>query len=172
MRTWITDYITGCTTCQQNKILTHRQRTPIYCIPTSENALLFQHISLDLITQLSKSQGHDTVLTIVDHSCTCAAIFLPCSTTVTGPGIAQLYLNNVYRSFSLPSKLISDRDTHFMSPAPGVGSQPCLVCLQTRISLGNQPMFDTKSRKYRAPLEGPAGTEYIEDATLEQCGKA
>src|SRR5712672_2738952 len=115
MRTWLIDYISGCATCQQNKILTHRQRTPIYRIPTTENTLPFQHISLDLITQLPKSQGHDAVLTIVDHGCTCAAVFLPCSTMVTGPGIAQLYLDNVYRWFGLPSKLISDCDTHFTS---------------------------------------------------------
>jgi len=115
MRTWLVDYVSGCATCQQNKILTHRQRTPIYRIPTTENALPFQHVSLDLITQLPKSQGHDAVLTIVDHGCTRAAVFLPCSTTVTGLGIAQLYLDNVYRWFGLPSKLISDRDTRFTS---------------------------------------------------------
>jgi len=115
MRTWLVDYVSGCATCQQNKILTHRQRTPIYRIPTTENALPFQHVSLDLITQLPKSQGHDAVLTIVDHGCTRAAVFLPCSTTVTGPGIAQLYLDNVYRWFGLPSKLISDHDTRFTS---------------------------------------------------------
>jgi len=87
----------------------------MYRIPTSENALPFQHVSLDLIMQLPKSRGHDTVLTLVDHSCTRVAIFLPCSTTVTGPGIAQLYLDNIYRWFGLPSKLISDRNPHFTS---------------------------------------------------------
>jgi len=58
-----------------------------------------------------------------------------------------------------------------MSPAPGVGSHTSVVCLRTRVSSGNQPMFDTKSRKCCTPLEGPAGTEYLEDATLEQHGK-
>jgi len=70
MRTWLTDYVLGCATCQQNKILMHWQRTPIYRIPMTENALPFQHISLDLIMQLPKSQGHDAILTIVDHGCT------------------------------------------------------------------------------------------------------
>src|SRR5712672_4493052 len=123
MRTWLADYVSGCATCQQNKILTHRQRTPIYQIPTTENALPFQHVSLDLITQLPKSQGHDAVLTIVDHRCTRAAVFLPCSTTVTGPGIAQLYLDNMYRWFGLPSKLISDRDTLYLIFRKGARSK-------------------------------------------------
>src|SRR5712671_4751821 len=58
-----------------------------------------------------------------------------------------------------------------VSPAPGVGSHISVVCLWTRVSSGNWPMFNTKSRKCRAPLEGPAGTEYLEDAALEQRGK-
>ena len=36
--------------------------------------------------------GKDAILTIVDHGCSRAAIFIPCSMTITGPGIAQLYL--------------------------------------------------------------------------------
>jgi hypothetical protein len=37
MKEWITDYIKGCATCQQNKILTHRKQAPTYCIPTKPN---------------------------------------------------------------------------------------------------------------------------------------
>jgi len=44
MRAWITNYITGCTVCQQNKNVTHHKRTPLYHIPTPENALPFQPI--------------------------------------------------------------------------------------------------------------------------------
>jgi Chromo (CHRromatin Organisation MOdifier) domain len=43
------------------------------------------------------------------------AIFLPCSTTITGAGITQLYLEHVFRWFGLPQKIISDRDPHFTS---------------------------------------------------------
>ena len=70
---------------------------------------------MDLITQLPKSDGADAILTIVDQGCTRAAVFLPCSTTITGEGVAKLYLENVYRWFGLPMKIISDRDPHFTS---------------------------------------------------------
>ena len=59
--------------------------------------------------------GKDAILTIVDHRCSRAAIFLPCSTTITGPGIAQLYLRHLYPWFGLPRKIISDRDPRFTS---------------------------------------------------------
>jgi len=69
MRAWIRDYVAGCTVCQQNKNITHSAHTPLYCIPTPENALLFQQIALDLITGLLRNGPHNSVLTIVDHGC-------------------------------------------------------------------------------------------------------
>ena len=30
MKEWITDYVKGCAMCQQNKILTHRAKNPLY----------------------------------------------------------------------------------------------------------------------------------------------
>jgi hypothetical protein len=44
-----------------------------------------------------------------------AAIFLPTSDTITGLDVAQLYLDHIYQWFSLPEKIISDRDPHFTS---------------------------------------------------------
>src|SRR5258708_10750105 len=70
---------------------------------------------MDLITGLPPVRGHDAILTIVDHGCSRSAIFLPCSTTITGVGITQLYLEHVYRWFRLPTKLITDRDPRFTS---------------------------------------------------------
>jgi len=115
MRAWVTNYVAGCATCQQNKNITHRTRTPLYRIPAPENALPFQQIALDLITGLPPNGPHDSILTIVDHGCSRAAVFLPCATTITGPEVAQLYFDNVYRWFGLPSKVISDRDPRFTS---------------------------------------------------------
>jgi hypothetical protein len=70
---------------------------------------------MDLITGLPKHKGKDAILTIVDHGCSRVAIFLPCATTITGPGIAQLYMNHVYKWFGLPTKIISNRDPRFTS---------------------------------------------------------
>ncbi len=44
-----------------------------------------------------------------------AAVFLPCSITITGPGIATLYLKHIYPWFGLPKKVIMDRDPWFTS---------------------------------------------------------
>jgi hypothetical protein len=115
MNTWIDNYIKGCGTCQQNKNITHRIKTPLYRIPTLETTRPFEQVAMDLITGLPTSRGYDAILTIVDHGCTRAALFLPCKTTITGPGIALLYLNHIYRWFGPPKKIISDRDPRFTS---------------------------------------------------------
>jgi hypothetical protein len=94
-KTWIMEYIKGCATCQQNKNLTHRIKPLMFQIPSTINTKLFSHIVMNLITGLPKS-NHSAILTIVDHGCSQGAIFLPCSTTIIGAGIAQLYLGHVF----------------------------------------------------------------------------
>ena len=115
MNQWIMDYVKGCTTCQQNKSQTHKKKTPPFGITTMPDMKPFSQIALDLITGLPQVNGKDSILTIVDHGCSRVAIFIPCMTTITGPGIAQLYLRNVYPWFGLPSRVISDRDPRFTS---------------------------------------------------------
>jgi Chromo (CHRromatin Organisation MOdifier) domain len=70
---------------------------------------------MDLITGLPLQGGRDAILTIVDHGCSHTAIFLPCNTTITGPEIAQLYFEHVFRWYGLPQKIISDCDPRFTS---------------------------------------------------------
>ena len=115
MKEWIADYVQGCSICQQSKILTHCPKVPMYKIPTVPNARPFQRVAMDLITGLPQRKGYNAILTIVDQGCSRAAIFLPCSTEITGPEIAQLYFNHVYRWFGLPDKIISNRDLRFTS---------------------------------------------------------
>ena len=72
-------------------------------------------IAMDLITGLPPSHGYDAILTIVDHGCSRAVIFLPCKTMITGPVITQLYLQHLYPWFGIPDRIISDQDPRFTS---------------------------------------------------------
>ena len=109
------EYIKGCATCQQNKVQTHKAKIPPFQINTTDDALPFQHVAINLITGLLTHKGKDTILTIVDQGCFRAAIFLPCTTSITGEGIAQLYMDHVYKWYRLPTKVISDCDLRFTS---------------------------------------------------------
>src|SRR6266446_2462921 len=151
MQQWIADYVKGCATCQQNKILTHQTKTPLYCITTKEGTLPFQQIAMDLITGLPQHHGHNAILTIVDHGCSCAAIFLPCSDTITGPGIAQLYLDYVYRWFGLPTKMISDRDPRFTSHFGKALSEK--LSIEQNLSMAFHPQTDGLSERKNQWIE-------------------
>jgi hypothetical protein len=69
MNEWVASYIKGCAMCQQNKILTHRKKMPLYRITTEQETLPFKQVAMDLITGLPKHNGKDAILTIVDHGC-------------------------------------------------------------------------------------------------------
>ena len=76
---WISNYVKGCANCQQNKIITHKRKVPLYHITTKEGTLPFWQIAMDLITGLLQQGRYNTILTIIDHGCSWAAIFLPCT---------------------------------------------------------------------------------------------
>jgi hypothetical protein len=69
MNKWITNYIKGCATCQQNKIITHQKKTPLYWITTELRMLPFKQVTMDLITGLPKHNGKDAILIIIDYGC-------------------------------------------------------------------------------------------------------
>ena len=66
MSTWVGNYVARCAHCQQNKIHTTKKKTPLYHIPGNPSICPFNVVTLDLITQLLKANGHDAILTIVD----------------------------------------------------------------------------------------------------------
>ena len=96
MNAWEGNYVTRCTHCQQNKICTTKRKTPLYCIPGNPSTQPFNVVTLDLITQLPKANGHDAILMIVDQGSSRAAIFIPCNMTITGEGVALLYLKHLF----------------------------------------------------------------------------
>jgi hypothetical protein len=115
MKEWIAEYVKGCTACQQSKVQTHKRKMPLYHIGTDPDMRLFQVVAMDLITGLPLHKEYDAILTIIDHGCSRAAIFIPCNMTITRLGITQAYFDHVYQWFGLPTKIITNRDPRFTS---------------------------------------------------------
>ena len=72
---------------------------------------------MDLITDLPQVDGHDFILVVVDQGLLKGVILIPCSKTLTSEETAQLLLENLYKRFGLPDKIISDRGPQFASKA-------------------------------------------------------
>jgi hypothetical protein len=91
------------------------KRAPFYHFDTHVEQGPFQYVSMDLITDLPRSNRYDVILTIVDQGCSKAAKFLPCNKTIDGQGVAQLYFEHLFPWFGIPKRIISDRDPRFTS---------------------------------------------------------
>jgi hypothetical protein len=150
MKLDVEQFVKGCAACQANKANT-RPLKPAMIPITPEHTLPFQTVAMDFITKLPKSGKYDTILTITDHDCSKAAIFLPCQETITAEGVATLYLRYVFPRFGLPKKVISDRDTRFTSKyAKGLCQA---MKIRQNISTAYHPRTDGQSERTNQWLE-------------------
>jgi transposase InsO family protein len=72
---------------------------------------------MDLITDLPPIDGCDFILVVVDRGNTKGAILIPTTKTLTQEGAGQLLLDNLYKWFGLPDKMLSDRGPQFSAKA-------------------------------------------------------
>ena len=72
---------------------------------------------MDLITDLPLANGFDSILVVVDQGLSKGVILIPCNKTITSEDTACLLLENIYKQFGLPDKIISDRGSQFASKA-------------------------------------------------------
>jgi hypothetical protein len=151
MKWFITDYVKGCATCQMNKVNTKPNKPPIFPITAEPNALPFETIALDLITDLPPSGGYDSILTITDHDCTKSAFFIPINKTADTWTIANAYVQYIFPHYGIPRKIISDRDPRFTSQA---ARELCKILhINQNISTAFHPQTDGQSERTNQSLE-------------------
>ena len=72
---------------------------------------------MDLITDLPPVGECDSILVMVDQGLLKGVILALCNKTLTTVDTAQLLLENLYKRFGLPDKIILDRGPQFASKA-------------------------------------------------------
>jgi hypothetical protein len=95
LRQFVKDYIKGCVKCQESKPMMSQPKAPLLRFDTHVEEGPFQYVSMDLITDLPRSEGFDTILTIIDQGCSKAAKFIPCNKTIDAEGVACEYLHHL-----------------------------------------------------------------------------
>ena len=108
MREFVTNYVKGCAICQQTKSSTTKPRVPLMPITLKQVNTPFTTVALDLITDLPDSHRYDSILTVTDHDCSMAVIFIPCHKTIDSEGVAALYAKEVFPHYGLLHWVISD----------------------------------------------------------------
>ena len=113
MHAEIRHYVATCLACQSNKPSTQLPMGLLQPLAVPERP--WQTVTLDLITQLPRSQaGHDAIVVFVDKL-TKMVHYAATTTAVTAPQLAELFMQCVVRQHGVPESIVSDRDPRFTS---------------------------------------------------------
>jgi len=111
---------------------------------------------MDLITDLPFAEGYDSILVMVDQGLSKGVILIPCNKTITSVDTERLLLENLYKRFGLPDKIISDRGPQFASKA--FIELLKLLGIKSALSMAYHPQTDgtteqvTKKLKHTYPF--------------------
>ena len=112
--------------------------------------LPFEIITMDFITDLPTSKGYDSILVCTDK-CTKTIILSPCNKDADALKTADMLMNNVFRYYGTPKKIISDRGPQFASQvmktiAEGMG-------IRMALSTAYHPQTDGATERVNQELE-------------------
>lgn len=106
---------------------------------------------MDLIVELPTShKGYSAIATIVDRFTKLLTV-VPVHTTITAPELADVIFENVVTRFSLPSEILSDRDSKFVSTF----WQTLFTLSGTKLSMSSahHPQTDGQTERANRTLE-------------------
>lgn len=107
MKSEIKGLVQACDTCKRCKSKTVAYPGLLQPLPIPEQAWL--NVSMDFVEGLSKSEGKDSILVVVDRL-TKFAHFIGLTHPYTAQEVARVFLDRVVKLHGTPKTIISDRD--------------------------------------------------------------
>jgi hypothetical protein len=112
MSQYIGQYCSTCDLCLWTKAQRHRPFSELQPLDIPDEQ--WKAISVDFVVELPEAHGYDAVMVMVD-SVGKRAHFIQTHTTVTAQGVAELFLQNVWKLHGLPGNIISNREPQFVA---------------------------------------------------------
>jgi transposase InsO family protein len=116
-------------------------------VPTQK----WQQVSMDFVTALPRSKGkHDAIMVVTDRL-TKMVVLIPTNKQLDAPGTAELFRQHVVSRFGLPSVIVSDRDSRFLSKF----WRALFVSLGTKLSYSSafHPQTDGQTERVNRSME-------------------
>ena len=111
---------------------------------------LWQHISVDFITKLPVSKGHDSILVVCDRFSKMSH-FVAITEKMTAEGLARLFRDNVWKLHGLPESVILDRGPQF---AAGMTKElNKMLGIETKLSMAYHSETDGQTERTNQKLE-------------------
>ena len=108
----VREFVAACDICARSKASHRPPAGLLHPLPVPGRP--WSHISLDFVTGLPVSQGHDTILTVVDRFSK-AVHFIPLPKLPSALETAELLVQHVIRPHGIPRDIVSDRGPQFVS---------------------------------------------------------
>lgn len=149
MTKYINNYVDGCDLCQRTK--PHNEKPTGTLQPLPPPTGNWTDITCDLITGLPKTaKGHNAIFTVVDRR-TKRAHYLPTTDEVNAEGIADLFVDHVWKLHGLPERVYSDRGPQFNSKFLKRVYQRLQI--EQRLSSAYHPQMDGQSERANQVIE-------------------
>ena len=141
-------YVEGCDQCQRMK---NRAEMPAGKLkPNQVPERPWQHISVDFITKLPVSKGHDLILVVCDRFSKMSH-FVVTTEKTTAEGLVRIFRDNVWKLHRLPESVISDRVPQF---AAGMMKElNKMLGIETKLSMAYHPETDGQTERTNQELE-------------------
>ena len=157
-------YVQNCHVCCRMKSTHHAPYGVLR--PLSVPKRPWQYVSVDFVTCLPRSKGFDAICVVVDHL-TKQRHLIPCTTTITGEGLVDLFYDRIFHSHGLPETIVSDRGPQF---AYRFCRHHC-SCLKIdpRLSTAFHPQTDGQSERVNAAVKQHlrAYVTYLQDDRVD-----
>jgi transposase InsO family protein len=148
MRKYVERYVRHCHTCSRVKSSRHAPYGNL--LPLSVPNRPWNDVSMDFITGLPESGGHNAILVVVDRL-TKMSHFIPCRDTCTAEDVAFLFRDHIWKLHGLPESIVSDRGSVFVSE---LWRNLCKeLGIHSKLSTAFHPETDGQTERTNAILE-------------------
>ncbi|MBW0502472.1 hypothetical protein O181_042187 [Austropuccinia psidii MF-1] len=108
----IKDYVSSCQQCSRKNNINHKKFVFFKPLPIPNCPWIC--LTMYFITKLPLSNSFDSILVIVDWFSK-MAVFIPTMSSITSLDLAHLLIKNIFSKHGLPSSIVSDRGSPFVS---------------------------------------------------------
>ena len=141
-------YVEGYDQCQRMK---NRAEMPVGKLkPNQISEKLWQHISVDFITKLPVSKGHDLILAVCDRFSKMSHFVATTEKTIV-EGLARMFRDNVWKLHGLLESMISDRGPQFVVGLTRELNK--MLGIETKLSTAYHPETDSQTERINQELE-------------------
>jgi hypothetical protein len=148
MSRYVDRYVSGCDRCNRTKTFPSARAGLL--LPNQIPDRKWGIVTADLITELPPCKGMDAIMVAADRLGK-RAHFTATTSNLSSPGLAELYLHNVWRHHGLPDGMISDRGPQFVSNFMRELNR--LLGIKTSPSTAYHPQSDGQTERINQDLE-------------------